>query len=150
MGISRKCPIVTSYVSRTHEPCVPTCQVNFRMLMKRHDVSTFVIYAAWTTTYYPQGAAPKVACHWAMDFIPFREVSPMSISFRMVLLSTLYSLLTKESACARQVWKNQKKWDFQPAWGAFGFRGNMLYICIEKRRYSHSGGISFIFVRFFG
>ena len=63
--------------------------------MKRHDVSTFVIYAAWTTTYYPQGAAPKVACHWAMDFIPFREVSPMSISFRMVH----YYLLLTTSPC---------------------------------------------------
>ena len=52
--------------------------------------------ALLTTTYYPQGAAPKVACHWAMDFIPFREVSPMSISFRMVhyyLLLTTYDLL---------------------------------------------------------
>ena len=42
----------------------------------------------------PQGDAPKVACHWAMNFIPFREVSPMSISFRMALLTINYSLLT--------------------------------------------------------
>ena len=29
MGIFRECPIVTSYILRTHEPCVPTGQVNF-------------------------------------------------------------------------------------------------------------------------
>ena len=90
---------VISSASRTHEPCVPTGQVISRMLMRRHNMtslrSLYVPHGSLLpTTYYPQGAAPKVACHWAMDFIPFREVSPMSISFRMALLTTNYSLLT--------------------------------------------------------
>ena len=60
----------------------------------RLPLRTFALYRAQFPLINPQGAAPKVACHWAMDFIPFREVSPMSISFRMALLTTNYSLLT--------------------------------------------------------
>ena len=56
---------------------------------------TYVPHGLLTT---PQGAAPKVACHWAMDFIPFREVSPMSISFRMASLTTHYSLMQPRKA----------------------------------------------------
>ena len=120
MGIFRERLIVTSYISRTHEPCVPTCQVNFPRVSNRNLVcitdaravrpyksSEFPIISRQSRRRHnmtslrslyvshgllSQGAARKLACHWTMYFIPFREYPPQCI-FHSAWLTTTYYLL---------------------------------------------------------
>ena len=64
-----------------------------RMVSRRHNMTSlrllYVPHGLLT-----QGAARKLACHWAMYFIPFREYPPQCILHSAWLPTTYYLLLT--------------------------------------------------------
>ena len=80
MGIFRECPIVTSYILRTHEPCVPTGQVNF----PHGSLLPTTYYLLLTTSFPSANSSTKNFYYFYITNAPLRNSLHKTISIRMV------------------------------------------------------------------